>query len=49
MPSIGRMFGGSRRDGYHRVGTDDVRTGRGGRDREAENRLIDSYDEEWDN
>ena len=46
VPSIGRMFGG-RRGGYHRVGTDE-RTGRG-RDSEAENRLIDSYDEEWDN
>jgi cation-dependent mannose-6-phosphate receptor len=49
MPSVNRMFGG-RRGGYHRVGTDDVRNGRGrGRDPEAENRLIDSYDEEWEN
>lgn len=45
-PSL-KDFGG-RRGGYHRVGTDDARNGRG-RDREAENRLIDSYDEEWDN
>lgn len=48
-PSLQRLFGG-RRGGYHRVGgNDDVRNGRGGRDREAENRLIDSYDEEWEN
>jgi hypothetical protein len=54
MPSVARLFGGRGRGGYHRVGTDDYRNGnagrgRGGRDAEAENRLIDSYDEEWDN
>ncbi|RMZ75572.1 hypothetical protein DV737_g5246, partial [Chaetothyriales sp. CBS 132003] len=58
MPSIGRLFGG-RRGGYHRVGSDDRAAstaatrrrvgGGGGRDPDAENRLIDSYDEEWDN
>ena len=52
-PSLQRLFGGRGRGGYHRVGTDDYRndnSGRGrGRDSEAENRLIDSYDEEWDN
>ena len=44
MPSIERMIGGKR--GYHRVGQDE-RTGRG-RDTDAENRLIDSLDESWD-
>lgn len=58
LPSTQRLFGGRGRGGYLRVGTDDYRNGnsaRGGgggggrgRDSEAENRLIDSYDEEWD-
>ncbi len=47
-PSLQRLFGGNR-GGYHRVGSDE-RASRGrGRDPEAENRLIDSYDEEWEN
>ena len=53
MPSTQRLFGGRGRGGYHRVGTDDYRSGSGGRgrgrDAEAENRLIDSYDEDWEN
>lgn len=54
MPSLQRLFGGRGRGGYHRVGTDDYRNGAGrgsgrGRDAEAENRLIDSYDEDWEN
>lgn len=51
MPSVQRMFGGRGRGGYHRVGDREPGTGgrNGGRDAEAENRLIDSYDEEWEN
>jgi hypothetical protein len=55
MPSVQRLFGGRGRGGYHRVGTDDYRNGAAdrnggrGRDAEAENRLIDSYDEDWEN
>ncbi|KXJ94877.1 mannose-6-phosphate receptor binding domain-containing protein [Microdochium bolleyi] len=36
------------RRGYHHLSGSPSRGGMGGRDREAENRLIDQYDEEWD-
>ena len=46
MPGgITQLFAGRR--GYHRVGTDERNLGRG-RDPEAENRLIDQLDEEWE-
>jgi cation-dependent mannose-6-phosphate receptor len=46
MPGgVTQLFAGRR--GYHRVGTEDRGPGRG-RDPEAENRLIDNLDEEWE-
>lgn len=47
MPErVTELFAGRR--GYHRVGTNDNRSSRANRDPEAENRLIDQLDEEWE-
>lgn len=47
MPDrVTELFAGRR--GYHRVGTNDNHSGGRNNDPEAENRLIDQLDEEWE-